>query len=329
MDRKLKRQLIQVRRNVRRKLQALKEGLVGQQLLLSKQYEPLTKSIRDLKTNIADEVKKELKTEIKRDVEDRKDLAITSTPIKSTQIPIKKRTTDSFTNIEPQPPPLFLRLEPVGEIDTFQTDIPETSLEYDRVEESYQEARKQFLDYINGPLFQQFLEEFDPLPRYYVEGLIKDDTDQYNSDEYAIRRDKVRYEWKLNKFFIGDSEIEFIGPNLCIGGNVCYRGSTGLYELLFKKDVGGYRYSIQEKKDYADILKRTNAMYSLRSQTTKTGGLLLDYNEKPSEYVYFDDINELCERLKLLIASQHAGNTNHTNEIASILEELRECGIIV
>lgn len=323
MDRKLKRQLIQVRRNVRRKLQALKEGLAGQELLLSKQYEPLTKSIRDLKTNIADEVKKEIKTEIKKDVEDR---AITSTPIKPIQIPIKRRTTDTFTNTEPRPPPSFLRLEPVGEIDTTQT--PDTSMEYDRVEESFQEARKEFLDYINGPLFQQFLDEFDPLPRYYVEGLIKDNTDQYNSDEYAIRRDKVRYEWKLNKFFIGDSEIEFNGPNLCIGGNVCYRGSTGLYELLFKKDIGGYRYSIQEKKDYADILKRTNAMYSLRSQTTKTGGLL-DYNEKPLELVYFDDINELCERLKLLIASQHAGNTNHTNEIASILEELRECGIIV
>lgn len=45
-------------------------------------------------------------------------------------------------------------------------------------------------------------------------------------------------------------------------------------------------------------------------------------------YQYWDDPNEICERLKLLIASQNAGNTNHTQEIDSILEELGERGLI-
>lgn len=45
-------------------------------------------------------------------------------------------------------------------------------------------------------------------------------------------------------------------------------------------------------------------------------------------YEYFDDPNELCERLFLLISSKSAGNTNHDHEINSILEELRECGVI-
>ncbi|RZJ79998.1 MAG: hypothetical protein EOO20_26365, partial [Chryseobacterium sp.] len=39
---------------------------------------------------------------------------------------------------------------------------------------------------------------------------------------------------------------------------------------------------------------------------------------------YFDDSNELCDRLRLLIASRKAGNSNHMHEINSILEELRE-----
>lgn len=44
--------------------------------------------------------------------------------------------------------------------------------------------------------------------------------------------------------------------------------------------------------------------------------------------LYWDDPNELVERLKLLIASKDAGNTGLDNEIISVVEELRESGII-
>ena len=46
-------------------------------------------------------------------------------------------------------------------------------------------------------------------------------------------------------------------------------------------------------------------------------------------YVYWDDANELVDRLRLLLASRDAGHTGHDNEIASIVEELREAGLIV
>lgn len=52
-----------------------------------------------------------------------------------------------------------------------------------------------------------------------------------------------------------------------------------------------------------------------------------DMNEHVS-YTYWDNANELVDRLRLLIASQSAGNTGHTNEIVSIIEELRESNII-
>lgn len=45
-------------------------------------------------------------------------------------------------------------------------------------------------------------------------------------------------------------------------------------------------------------------------------------------YEYWDDPNELCERLQLLLASKSAGNTNHDQEINSIIEELKERDII-
>ena len=46
------------------------------------------------------------------------------------------------------------------------------------------------------------------------------------------------------------------------------------------------------------------------------------------DYVYWDDPNELVERLRLLIAEQSASNPSYVNEIHSIIEELREGGYI-
>lgn len=45
-------------------------------------------------------------------------------------------------------------------------------------------------------------------------------------------------------------------------------------------------------------------------------------------YEYYDDPNEICDRLRLLVMSKASGNTNHDQEINSIIEELREAYII-
>lgn len=326
MDQRMKRQLIKVRKAVKRKLQALKEGVAGQERMLSKTYEPITKSIRNLKTEISDEIKAEVKREKELPWIKEEEVAVTSTPAKSPPKKIRRSDASTATDVNNPAFPSFLQLQDIGEVDT--TSAKESTMQT-LEEEAFDRAKQDYLDYINGPLFAEFLEEFDPLPRVYVEGLIKDFQNEYNSDEENLRRDKVRYEWTTNKFFIGDSEITFTGPNLCLGGVLCYKGTVGLYELLFKLH-SNYPFSLKEKNDYAEILKRTSAIYNLRPQLSKTGGrgLLLDVNDKPVEYRYWDNVNELCDRLKLLIASTHAGNTSHNNEIISILEELRECGII-
>lgn len=46
-------------------------------------------------------------------------------------------------------------------------------------------------------------------------------------------------------------------------------------------------------------------------------------------YTYWNEPNELVDRLRLLIASKSAGHSGNTNEIMSIVEELREADIIV
>ncbi|KAL7299699.1 hypothetical protein TKK_0007455 [Trichogramma kaykai] len=59
---------------------------------------------------------------------------------------------------------------------------------------------------------------------------------------------------------------------------------------------------------------------------------ILDYKianlDKQQSYRYWDDPNELVERLHLLTAEYRAGNSAHINEINSIIEELREAAYI-
>lgn len=45
--------------------------------------------------------------------------------------------------------------------------------------------------------------------------------------------------------------------------------------------------------------------------------------------MHWDDPNDLVERLRILMTSQHSEHTGHTKEIGSIVEELRESGVIV
>ncbi|CAG9137606.1 unnamed protein product, partial [Plutella xylostella] len=67
---------------------------------------------------------------------------------------------------------------------------------------------------------------------------------------------------------------------------------------------------------------------SLKTTAKDIMGVDSDIDEDLLNNVYWDDPNELIERLQLLIASKDAGNTNHDNEILSIIEELKEAGII-
>ena len=58
------------------------------------------------------------------------------------------------------------------------------------------------------------------------------------------------------------------------------------------------------------------------------GDVKLRVENKPYRYMYWNDPNELIERLCFLHASKRAGNTSHENEIRAIEEELREANII-
>jgi hypothetical protein len=151
-----------------------------------------------------------------------------------------------------------------------------------------------------------------------------------------------------NKWKIGNKDVLFDDNKLQIDEKI-YKLTSGLYELVFKK-IPENIYNTDDMETYGEILSQTNAHLQgydsnrqinsnkgykyvniikplMKKETEISGsGMLLTNNN--IDYVYWDSPDELCDRLRLLLASNKAGNSGHMNEINSIIEELRENGII-
>ncbi|XP_071053585.1 uncharacterized protein [Onthophagus taurus] len=77
--------------------------------------------------------------------------------------------------------------------------------------------------------------------------------------------------------------------------------------------------------------QRPNVYWARYWPKPKTGSGHLNKLLVPAaikEYEYWDDVNELVDRLRLLLASETTGHTAHHNEIISLIEELREAQVI-
>lgn len=150
------------------------------------------------------------------------------------------------------------------------------------------------------------------------------------------------------QFVIGASKLTIIGNDLTLDDTKKYIGSEGLYELMFMKNPKAGLYNQTDLDTYCEIIKYSNACrrnYSSENaiagnrsyKYTKiikplihsgSGMQMMQLNNHNIDYTYWDDPNELVDRLRLLFASKHAGNNSHNNEIILIIEELREAGII-
>lgn len=137
--------------------------------------------------------------------------------------------------------------------------------------------------------------------------------------------------------YLGNKEVKFIDNNLIIE-DTSYPLSTGVIQLLFSKNP--YRYTKQDLSVYKNILIHSSAHLTNDGSKIKIGGkkykniicklFSSGMGMKLQKYnlVYWNDPNELVDRLRLLLASQAAGNTGVNNEILSIYEELHEAGLI-
>lgn len=166
---------------------------------------------------------------------------------------------------------------------------------------------------------------------------------------YGPQYDNTKSKWWLGKKCI---DFEKETGDIIINKTNRFAGTDGLYQLIFYDNP---KHSIDDLESYKAILNRTGAhlnsagklKYSstnkyiniirplmrkdepaATSTPAKGSGMRLKYNTKPVEYIFWDDPNELVDRLRLLLASKDAGNTSHDNEIISIINELKEANII-
>lgn len=159
-------------------------------------------------------------------------------------------------------------------------------------------------------------------------------------------------------FTIGNFPLEIKANKLKIGEKE-YEATSGLMNLLFLKEPDSSEINEQDKENYREILLETSVHklnYDPNSRTRGNsskkyknfvGPLSRDTPNKAIQgkgnnqkttlmqlpigkfnYVYYDNLNELVERLKILYANSISGNASHVNEINSIVEELRESRVI-
>ena len=368
MDEKTAKELVKTRKAVKKKFQSLKADIIQSQFERERELEPLIRPLKELLTSRLKYEKEEVKDEPLENMS-----FLTNIPDFSST-PRRQEKPSTYKNfLLPMDVP-FLENEEIFE----GTPINLSNESDEEVRRELQESIEFLQNLPTNDEYKSYLENFDPLPRSYVDKAIRD-TKRLFDFKYG-----VRHNVKEGKFYIGDSILNFEGDIIIVKG-VKYKGSPGLFELLFKKKP--LRYNEKELDEYMDILKRTNAYRRnykedepihgtaldkyvtiihpylvekeilkepLRGRTRsfskppvtraraasasvkeyftrlkKKGGGMMDLSHNTIDFVYFDDPNELVERLKLLLASKMAGHTGHNNEINSIIEELREANIII
>lgn len=284
----LTRRIVQLQEAVRRKYRAFKLGNMYTEQTLEKQYKPILSELRK-------------RTEYGEPKEEPMDLSV-----------------DEQDNFKPD-----YMSTPTSNTQVYSPSVSPTK---------FHEASQYVLETFNAPITQK-----------YMLKLLKDEAGVKNKMDniYGPHIDG-------DKLMVGNQPLTFDNEGNIHLNNVQYRGTEGIYELLFKRQPDENLYTQDDLDAYKDLLIKTNAhkkgylphnhinrptnsikyknIISVLFPKQMTGRGLKDFGSR--DISYWDNPNELCDRLKLIIASTEAGNGNHGNEIQNIIEELKEAKII-
>lgn len=341
------KEIVKVSKILKHKYNVLKQNKNDTETLLQETFKPITNPLQELvkssKRNHSNNMEIKQENEIKGKYKTR-ELSLSPTPKKT------KRSVRQVLNYDLETPLSNFKQENKDEEEIFEstpTLSPITKAQ----------------DALNTPQGQQEMDDlelkFGNVGYEYLLKFLNKDKDLDNV--YGLKRDKN------GAFKIGRNIIN-IDKNDIIIDDKEYKGTRGLYELIFKKNPESY--TEKDLEEYLKILEQTDAYKNStnnfvkvsntskyfniikpyvhnkedkkqRSSTRKrikpkkyshTGsGLLpsnIQFSKNKREYIYWDNPNELVDRLQLLLASKQSGHTGHDNEIISIVEELKEANII-
>jgi hypothetical protein len=311
------RKLIKARKSIRQKFASIKQDRINLQKNVKETFAPIVNPLNEI-------VKlSEKSTELKK--ENEKPIFSYSTPKKS-KYNSESETEKSLQNISIKKPKYSF-----------------SKINYTASDDSDDES--------DGGEEDPMIENTEKTLQFHsaYEGnnsLINDYFKLYNSNDRSI--DKIygiKIDKENEKYFIVNSEVNFLDNFTKLQlGNETYSLSSGLLELLFKKTP--LNFTAEDQYNYKQILLKTDVQkikhgnskkYKIiikKLISTKGEGFtkksinFKNIQKNKIDYVYWNDINELIDRLRLLYSSQSAGNNNHQNEILSIFEELKENNII-
>lgn len=345
--------ILLAQRAIRNKYNELRRGFADERVRTEKQLAPIVKPLKTLvdlttsstlpgKRNFLG-IKQELKTlksenegALTQFYENQGSPSTSTNSSLSFKSPSHESQEEAEEESEKQDTPLQESEESDEDI-VFEDDISHKT-PHEMLEDSYRQNPR-----LSAIIDQYIQQNFGALGKKYFSGLIKDTTGQYDN-VYGVFLDDNR--WKLGSQILkplNDDSLQIGAKN--------FRGSEGLYELIFKSKPENSKITDDDLRVYSDILNYTNAhrrqhessgrvksntgykythfikpIYN-RNRGKQGSGFVTLSNQAP-QYKYWNNPNELVERLALLIASRNSGNNSHDSEIASIEEELREVGCI-
>ena len=181
------------------------------------------------------------------------------------------------------------------------------------------------------------------LTRTYITKMLQSSKPRKNIHSYGARLED-------DGLMIGNQKITTDNNDNIVIGDKSFPGSQGLYELLFTKKPTSYTtrdllvfkhillLTNAHKKNYNSFLpihrnkstiytKVVSKLFPTKLHKTSSGKGVK--NVFHTNVIYYNDVNKLVDRLRLLHEAQIAGHTGVGNEIISLTDELRGRGYIL
>ncbi|KYM95695.1 hypothetical protein ALC62_13661 [Cyphomyrmex costatus] len=302
--------------SIRKKYRALKTGKMEEEIALERHFKPITEPLKQIVENTVESSKDPINVETffsEKDEEPK---------------PKRKRSNASYDS------PIQAST-PVKSALNRSITVPSTLNEMSKITGS-----------------QKLYANYGSLGQKYLKAVL--------SGKKAVNIDVV-YGVYFNDegTMLGDKHITLNKNDDIIIDGKRYDGTPGLYELIFMKFPNESICTDDDVQTYKSILLTTNAYqrgHNAGNQVLGNKGhkykniiaplvlgkklgtgikkkldlpCAMSLTDNRIDYVHWDDPNELVDRLRLLEASRQAGHNGYDNEILSIIEELREAGLII
>ncbi|XP_077256460.1 uncharacterized protein LOC143894198 [Temnothorax americanus] len=348
---------------IRKKYHALKTGKMEEDIALERHFKPIIKPLRQISENTVgkeSDVSKienettwedeERKVKRKRPNASFNDSVMASTPVtlkRSINVPynlseitkiLQPRKSKRSKVAPPNEPPIISSVQPTVLESLANEDVFETT------DDSLVTSVRQQLQTSEGQ--ETLRDHLGPLSQKYVVAVLSGDQKSGIDTVYGVY-------FSNDGMMLGNKRFDVDNADNIIIDDIRFAGTRGLYKLIFKKIPNDEIYTEDDMQKYKSILLMTNAHKRNHDAHARLNGnrgykyrniiaplisgkkagkgipRVMTLNDNKIDYVHWDDPNELVDRLRLLEASRLAGHNGHNNEILSIIEKLREAGLII